>query len=450
MPPPFHLHNDAANHSAPSLSRVFLTALLGSLLPATLIFGRPRLKRILATHRDRRRLRRIADELDRKKKDGQEGGSCDDVVVSGLFVHPVKSLRPVPVQSSALSHLGLRGDRTLMLVRPRPKSLTSSTLAADPSAPTHRFVTQRQCPQLARIDASLPVSVNGGRTVVRFSCDLLPTSEEAGGGDGSGSDSAVVVHVDVSPDAVARYPLRYTAGLWDDAVEVADVGDDAAAFLREAVKAGMEADRAGGIKLETDDGFRDVRLVALLPGGRTARPLPEAYLPPAAWTSAGSVPHTSLNDGFPILVANEASLEELNRRLEQGGKDPVPMSRFRPNIVVRGKAPFEEDTWKAIRIRSPDMDIKRRRETILHLVKGCPRCKQSCTDQASGQRHVEPLETLATFRAVNPRCEEDVYFAQNAVPQMGGESAPEVQVGDVVEVLTRGEPVWDKEDVKAE
>ena len=80
------------------------------------------------------------------------------------------------------------------------------------------------------------------------------------------------------------------------------------------------------------------------------------------------------------------------------------------------------------------------------MVKACPRCKQSCTDQVSGKVSNEPLATLADFRALG-RSQQDVYFAQNAVSHYSGTT---LKVGSVIKILKHGAPVWDKESVKAE
>ena len=252
--------------------------------------------------------------------------------------------------------------------------------------------------------------------------------------------------VDASDGAVSGYRTRYRAGIWDDVVDVADVGDEAAGFVADVIAAAAVGGggEGGGVQPSECDGG-GIRVASVLPGGATVRPLDGRYLPPAALTSLGSVPSTSLNDGFSILIASESSLAELNRRLIERGKDPVPMSRFRPNLVIAGTRPFEEDTWRAVRIGGAG-------GAILHVVKGCPRCRQSCTDQITGERYDEPLETLATFRALNSRNPTDVYFGQNAVPQVGWgkSSAAVIRVGDRLEVLTRGEPVWDTDAVRAE
>lgn len=110
------------------------------------------------------------------------------------------------------------------------------------------------------------------------------------------------------------------------------------------------------------------------------------------------------------------------------------MSRFRPNIVIKGAgSPFAEDRMKVIRIGGEN-------GAILHLVQGCPRCKQSCTDQETGQVTAEPLETMKEFRALSGK-PDDLFFAQNALPGIGS-AGQTISVGDSVEVLQWGEPVW--------
>ena len=123
--------------------------------------------------------------------------------------------------------------------------------------------------------------------------------------------------------------------------------------------------------------------------------------------------HVSFADGFPYLLISEASLEDLNRRLEA----PLPMNRFRPNFVVSGCEPFAEDTWKRIRIGAIEF----------HLVKLCSRCAITTVDQATGIRGQEPLATLGTYR----RQKGKVVFGQNLIPKNEGTIA----LGDEIEVV---------------
>ena len=92
----------------------------------------------------------------------------------------------------------------------------------------------------------------------------------------------------------------------------------------------------------------------------------------------------SFADASPALVISTASLDELNRRLEQ----PLRMDRFRPNVVVEGFGAFEEDAWGSRRIGSVPTRGGR----------PCPRCAGTLVDQDTGEKGLEPLRTLATFR----------------------------------------------------
>lgn len=114
--------------------------------------------------------------------------------------------------------------------------------------------------------------------------------------------------------------------------------------------------------------------------------------------------HTGFADGFNILLASEESLEHLNERLFQRGAEPVPMNRFRPNIVVKGIAPFSEDEWSDFSINNVPM----------RGVKPCGRCIITTTDQATGQRvGNEPIATLNTFRrSADGR---KILFGQNVI-----------------------------------
>ena len=108
-------------------------------------------------------------------------------------------------------------------------------------------------------------------------------------------------------------------------------------------------------------------------------------------------------DGYPVLVCNRASLDELNRRLPQR----LPMERFRPNLVIEGLPAFEEDRIAALGIGP----------VWLRLVKPCVRCIVPSTDQLSGTRGLDPLPVLRTFR-FDPTL-RGVTFGENAVIASG-------------------------------
>jgi len=116
---------------------------------------------------------------------------------------------------------------------------------------------------------------------------------------------------------------------------------------------------------------------------------------------------------FPFLLTSEASLADLNSRLSS----PLPMNRFRPNIVLRGCAPYAEDTWKKIRIGDIEFAV----------VKPCARCIITTIDQQTAQIGKEPLKTLATYR----HTARGVVFGQNLIHSSTGI----IRVGDTVEVV---------------
>jgi uncharacterized protein YcbX len=123
----------------------------------------------------------------------------------------------------------------------------------------------------------------------------------------------------------------------------------------------------------------------------------------------------SLADGFPLLLASQAALDLLNSKLAQ----PVPMLRFRPNLVVAGSAPHAEDGWRRIRVG----------ETEFEVAKPCTRCVFTTVDFERGALDPtgEPLRTLIGYR----RTPDGVTFGQNLIPRRLGS----VRVGDPVEVL---------------
>jgi uncharacterized protein YcbX len=112
-----------------------------------------------------------------------------------------------------------------------------------------------------------------------------------------------------------------------------------------------------------------------------------------------------------VLLISEESLADLNSRMDVA----LPMNRFRPNVVIRGAAqPYAEDCLGTITIG----------EVACHAVKTCARCAITTTDQATAERGVEPLATLATYRRIS----RGVLFGQNLIHQTNGT----FRVGDPV------------------
>ncbi|MDQ3588766.1 MAG: MOSC domain-containing protein [Actinomycetota bacterium] len=172
------------------------------------------------------------------------------------------------------------------------------------------------------------------------------------------------------------------ARVWDDLVESQIVDDDSwfSEFLEVSCK------------------------LVYLPD-ESVRPVDPAYAEPGD--------RVGLADGFPFLLISEASLADLNARLEQ----PLPMNRFRPNLVVGGCEPFAEDGWRGVRIG----------RLTFRVVKPCARCTITTVDQESATKGKEPLRTLVRFR----RAGNKVLFGQDLIHDQTGT----LRVGDPVEIL---------------
>lgn len=140
---------------------------------------------------------------------------------------------------------------------------------------------------------------------------------------------------------------------------------------------------------------------------------------PAGWSTHAD-DTVSFADGFPLLITTTASLHDLQQRMQSD----MPMNRFRPNIVIDGDKPWDEDTWLTIQIGGIDIDI----------VKPCTRCVVTTTDQQSGVKpSAEPLATLKQFRLLREPNLTGVIFGQNAIARGVGV----LRCGDSVKILSR-------------
>ncbi|KAI9122675.1 hypothetical protein K1719_006515 [Acacia pycnantha] len=134
------------------------------------------------------------------------------------------------------------------------------------------------------------------------------------------------------------------------------------------------------------------------------------------------------SDCFPFLLLSQGSMDALNKLL----KEPIPVNRFRPNILVEGCEPFSEDLWTEIKIG----------KFSFQGVKLCDRCKVPTIDQETGIAGNEPTATLKTCRSdkvlrPNGKQQNKVYFGQNLVWKDDHKAGNEkiLKVGDPVFVL---------------
>ena len=141
--------------------------------------------------------------------------------------------------------------------------------------------------------------------------------------------------------------------------------------------------------------------------------MPETTRRPVDTAHAHQGEIVSFADGYPILVIGEASLQDLNTRLE----NPVPMNRFRPSLVFTGGKPYEEESWNFFSIQ----------KNQFQGVKPCSRCVLTTIDKNTAIKEQEPLRTLSAYRRVGHK----VLFGQNVLPLTPGSS---ISIGDVIRV----------------
>ena len=174
------------------------------------------------------------------------------------------------------------------------------------------------------------------------------------------------------------------ATVWEDNCQAYDCGDEAANWFSEFL------DTPARLVYFPDSEIRQVDLTYAQQGDTTA-----------------------FSDGFPYLLISQASLDDLNKRLDS----PVEMKRFRPNLVVSGNEAFAEDQWKRIRIGSIDFRI----------VKPCSRCVIPSINPSTAEKSAEPVKTLASYRMRDNK----IFFGQNVIAEGTGR----VEVGMPVEIL---------------
>ena len=193
-----------------------------------------------------------------------------------------------------------------------------------------RFITQREVPKLATIT----VTVGNGHLTLS-------------------ANGYAPLAVDIAHGGPARQ-----VRIWDDTCTGIDAGDQAAAWLRQVLA-------------------NDLRLV------RMDERAPRLANPKYVGTKPQPVTFT---DGHQVLMISNESLAELNMRLPE----PIPMARFRPNVVIEGVAAHAED----------EMALFRLGPVVLRGVKHCTRCSVTTTDQLSGARdpHQQPLRALGKYR----------------------------------------------------
>ncbi len=284
-----------------------------------------------------------------------------DIAISQLWIYPIKSTSGIALESVQLEKRGFQYDRRWMLIDK-----------------DNRFITQRQHPKMTLIEPS-------------FESDVM--------------DYGLSVRAPNMPVLIIPYP--------DPMVELYDEVE---------VTCWDDKIKAHHINTAIDNWFSeflgvDCQLV---------------YMPDSALRSvdpdyADNIrgEHiASFSDGFPNLVISEASLDDLNSRVDID----LTMERFRPNIVLSGCEPYEEDCLGHFKISQVDF----------FAIKPCSRCVITTINPQSGNKESkEPLLTLSKFR----KQKNKVFFGQNLLHRLTSLSDNRLKIGDKIEVVEASSPL---------
>ncbi|QMU31487.1 MOSC domain-containing protein [Adhaeribacter radiodurans] len=255
------------------------------------------------------------------------------MILSDIYIYPIKSLGGVRVNEAIVEPQGLQYDRRWLLVDD-----------------TNTFLTQRVFPKMALLQVQL------------LPTGLLVTHKQ---------QVAESLFVPFDSNNYLNTPLTVT--IWDDTVSAVEVSQEANAWFSQMLQI-------------------NCRLVFMPPNAH--RPVDMNY--------AFNNEPVSFADAYPFLLIGQESLKDLNNRLPE----PLPMNRFRPNLVFSGGEPFVEDTWREFTIGHQNFAA----------VKPCSRCVLTTVNQDTAEKGTEPLRTLATYRTKNNK----VMFGQNVLPRSVG------------------------------
>jgi uncharacterized protein YcbX len=200
--------------------------------------------------------------------------------------------------------------------------------------------------------------------------------------------------------AFDRVELPVRVRVWKDEVAAYDMGDIAAQWFSDFLS---EPGRP-----------QTLRLVRFDPEHKRLSSL--------KWTD-GVEAQNQFADGYPLLVASEGSLAELNERLAAAGHDAVGIERFRPNIVLGGIESHDEDRVDALHITTGEGEAE------LKPVKPCTRCPIPDIDPATALSSPEVGDVLRTYRA-DARVDGGITFGMNCIVLQGVEHM--LKVGQAV------------------
>ena len=298
--------------------------------------------------------------------------------IVSMRVYPIKSCRGIEVDETRLRKTGLLLDRNWMFI----------------SKSDRKFMTIRSNPAMTLVDTNivekdkqthLEISVQGGAAVT---IPAFPTKEWL-------AENTTLTQVEI----------------WEEPTDAYEYRESINAVFSKFFK-------------------QDVALVYKGPQPRNinVNGREELY---------GKKQEHHFADVMSLQIASEASLKDLNSRLEKiPGADALTIERFRPNIIVRGRDdhPWEEDTWKRVRITTVLPDREMLFKLDLDVVARCARCQVPNVNPDTAEKHAkEPWTELMKFRRVDQGgpAKYKPCFGMLCVPKNEGI----VMVGSTLEVL---------------
>ncbi|KAF7586789.1 hypothetical protein BBP40_008335 [Aspergillus hancockii] len=274
--------------------------------------------------------------------------------IIGLRVYPIKSCRGFDIKSAYLFRTGLDLDRNWMFI----------------STETREFLTIRS---------------NSNMTLIRTAFDAETDT----------------LNIFIKEHKIVEIPAHPTTEWLRSNTE-----------LKKAGIWGEQTDaweyKASLTQPFSDFLHRDVRLLYKGPRPRTLRGCGAPKL-------LGRTAATNFADMMPVLVVSMASIEELNKRLVSSGDKEIEIERFRPNIIIRGSEPWNEDGWKTLRLNDGEGALE------LDVVSRCLRCQVPNVNPETADKHPrQPWEQLMKYRRIDPGFKFKPAFGMLCVPREEG------------------------------
>ena len=269
-------------------------------------------------------------------------------ILSDIILYPIKSCAGIHLQEAVLTHSGLMSEHVF----------DREWMVVDLQG---RFLTQREHPRMALIVPSIKA------TTLELRAPGMLRLEIALG----------LPHPQLAPMLEVQ--------VWDDTVRAYDCDEITATWFSNAI----------GVPC---------RLVRFHPDVVRATS--------TEWANGtdGVAASTMFADGYPVLIAGTASLDDVNDKLRAAGREALPMNRFRPNLVIGDIGAFEEDYAEFLQFGA----------TTLKPVKPCSRCPIPSVDQATGVPGPDPLDVMHGYRA-KPELDGAICFGMNAIVTDGGD-----------------------------